>query len=100
MLAASELTTLPGVADAAVLMGTEPNKSFLQQNGMLTDEAKGATADDLVITIKAEAMPEDLSAMIEQALTRKTKTIEVVEFQPKTIKAALGMDGKINLAII
>lgn len=100
MLAASELTGLPGVEDAAVLMGTEPNKAFLKQNGMLTEEAMTATPDDLMIAIKAEEMPEDLAGMIEQALARKAKTEEQESSQPKTIKAAVGEDGKINLAII
>jgi succinyl-CoA synthetase alpha subunit len=100
MLAATELSALPGVVDAAVLMGTESNKSFLKQNGMLTDEAKNATPNDLVIAIKAEVLPVDIAKMIENVLTRKTKTVQEGEFQPKTLRAALGSDPNINFAVI
>ena len=37
MLTARELAKLPGVTDAAVVMGTEANKGILKEAGMLAD---------------------------------------------------------------
>ncbi len=38
MLVARDLAGLPGVEDAAVVMGTEANKALLREAGLLTDE--------------------------------------------------------------
>ena len=51
MLVARELTRQPNVRDAAVVMGTEANKSLLEQSGLLTPEAQAATPNDLVIAV-------------------------------------------------
>ena len=40
MLAAREMKKVEGVADAAVVMGTETNKGLLKQAGLLTQEAR------------------------------------------------------------
>ncbi len=53
MLVARELAGFPGIEDAAVVMATEANKSILAEAGMLTEEANAATANDLVIAVKA-----------------------------------------------
>lgn len=100
MLAAAQLSAVPGVADAAVLMGTESNKSFLQQNGMLTAEAKDASANDLIIAIKADVLPADVATAIESALSRKPVTEAEGERKPRTLRAALGADPGINFAVI
>ena len=54
MLVARELSNLDGVQDAAVVMATEANKSILTDAGLLTDEAKSATPNDLLIAVSAE----------------------------------------------
>jgi len=48
------LADLPGVDDAGVVMGTEPNLELLEQSGLLVDEVKAAKADDLVMVVKAK----------------------------------------------
>ncbi len=53
MLVARELSKLEGVQDAAVVMATEANKSILADAGLLTEEAKAATPNDLVIAVSA-----------------------------------------------
>ncbi len=49
-----ELSALPGVADAAVVMGTRANKGILDSSGLLTAQFEKAADTDLVIAIKAE----------------------------------------------
>ncbi|HWQ04078.1 MAG TPA: acyl-CoA synthetase FdrA [Longilinea sp.] len=102
MLAARELSGLEGVQDAAVVMGTEANKSILANSGLLTEELKTATANDLVLVVNAV---DDATAMraLDQAdaLLRKKAAPETSgEFRPKTIRGALSMQAGLNLAVI
>jgi FdrA protein len=42
------------VRQASVAMGTEANKRMLAESGLLTDQVRGARANDLVIVVEAE----------------------------------------------
>ncbi len=53
MVVARELSNMQGVQDAAVVMATEANKSILAGAGLLTNEARAATPNDLVIAVSA-----------------------------------------------
>jgi FdrA protein len=53
------LVELPGVLDAGVVMGTDANKDILAQSDLLTEQAKAAIADDLVIVVKGKDPPSD-----------------------------------------
>ena len=53
MLVAKALLELPGVEDAAVVMGTPANREIIAAAGLLTDAAAAARPDDLVIAIRA-----------------------------------------------
>ena len=65
MLVARELSKQEGVRDAAVVMATEANKSILAEAGLLTEEAKPATPNDLLIAVSAES-----DALAEAALQK------------------------------
>jgi FdrA protein len=49
MRVGKELAGLPGVADAAVVMGTRSNQAILHTSGLLTPKFKGAGDTDLLI---------------------------------------------------
>jgi FdrA protein len=102
MLVARELSKLKGVRDAAVVMATEANKSILAESDLLTDEAKIATPNDLIITVSAEsdALAEAALQKAESLLKTKVVTTEGVEFQPKTIRGALASYPEANVAVI
>ena len=53
MLVAKALLELPGVEDAAVVMGTPANREIMAAAGLLTDTAAASRPDDLVIAIRA-----------------------------------------------
>jgi succinyl-CoA synthetase alpha subunit len=99
MLVAKELAKQPGVQDAAVVMGTEANFSILEQSGLLTDEAKKATPNDLVISVKTEGDPDAAFAEAEKLLQKKN-TDEGIEFRPKTVRSAVKNRPDSNVAII
>jgi FdrA protein len=67
------LAGLPGVLDAGVVMGTAANKDILKQTGLLTAEAQGAVADDLIIVVKAddEAAAQEALSQVDALLTKR-----------------------------
>ena len=55
MLFSSKLGEIPGVRKAAVMMGTDHNKSLMMNSGILkSEDAEKITANDLVIGVLAE----------------------------------------------
>ena len=65
MLVAQAVLKLPGVQDAAVVMGTPANREIIAAAGLLTPEAAGARPDDLLIVIKAADEASALAALAQ-----------------------------------
>ena len=85
------LASLPGVLDAGVVMGTEANKEILEQTGLLTPEAQGAVADDLIIVVKAgdEAEAQEALSQVDTLLTRRrSATATRRGYLPKSLDSA------------
>jgi succinyl-CoA synthetase alpha subunit len=102
MLVARELVSLDGVGDAAVVMATEANKSILEAAGLLTDQAREATANDLVIAISAEdeAIADKALLQAESLLRKKVAAGEASDFRPRTIRSGVAASPGANLAVI
>jgi len=102
MLVARELSQQDGVQDAAVVMATEANKSILEGAGLLTEAAKAATPNDLVIAVKTktEAAADSALEKAEGLLKKKAAASEGGEFRPKTLRGALSMHPAVNVAVI
>jgi FdrA protein len=102
MLVARELTEFPGVEDASVVMGTEANKSLLEQAGLLTREADATTPNDLIIAVKAEDdVAEKALEEAEKILSKKqTAGGEGAEFLAKSVRGAVRSHPEANMAII
>ena len=102
MLVARELSKLEGVKDAAVVMGTEANKSILTDAGLLTEEAKAASPNDLVIAIatSGESVADTALEKAEVLLKQKASAAETGEFKPKTIRGAMSTNPATNVAVI
>ena len=102
MLVARELSKLDGVRDAAVVMATEANKSILAEAGLLTDEAKPATPNDLLIAVGAEtdSLAESALQKAEGLLQKKAASGEAGDFKPKTIRGAHSSNPAANVAVI
>ncbi|MBI5943238.1 MAG: acyl-CoA synthetase FdrA [Chloroflexi bacterium] len=102
MLTARELSKLDGVRDAAVVMATEANKSILAEAGLLTDEVKSATPNDLVIAVSSESESSADAALqkVDSLLKKKTTSSEAGVFQSKTIRGALASHADANVAVI
>jgi FdrA protein len=102
MLTARELSKLDGVRDASVVMATEANKSILADAGLLTDDAKSATPNDLVIAVSSEteALADAALQKVDGLLKKKTASSEAGAFQSKTIRGALASHSSANVAVI
>jgi FdrA protein len=94
-----QLSELKGVHSASVMMATDGNKEMLREVGLLTPEADGASANDLVIIIRAPSAEdgEKALALAEEALT----AAEPVETRSSPdISAALAKLPDATLALI
>jgi FdrA protein len=102
MLVTRELSKLEGVTDTAVVMGTEANKSILTEAGLLTDEAKAASPNDLVIAVASSSASVADAALqkAEVLLKQKASSAQAGEFKPKTIRGALSTNPTANVAVI
>ncbi|MGE5777083.1 MAG: acyl-CoA synthetase FdrA [Chloroflexota bacterium] len=104
MLVARELSKLEGIKDAAVVMGTEANKSILSDAGLLTEEANAASPNDLVIAVAAvnDSVIETALQKADILLKQKTASASAQpgEFKPKTVRGALATNPAANVAII
>jgi FdrA protein len=102
MLVARELSKLEDIKDAAVVMGTEANKSILADANLLTDEAKIASPNDLIIAVSSER-DFAVDAALQKAevlLKKKAPSAQTGEFKPKTIRGALSSNPAANVAVI
>lgn len=103
MVVARDLSRLPGVVDASVVMGTEANKTLLKTANLLTLEAEEATPNDLVIAVSGpEQIIDNALEEAERLLHKKSGGSEKdgAGFQPKTLRSALKSAPDANLAVI
>ncbi|MEE8213127.1 MAG: acyl-CoA synthetase FdrA [Alphaproteobacteria bacterium] len=93
MRIASEVRALPGLAEAAVFMGTPANLGILAQAGL--DNATTATAgpNDLLFSVRAEneATADQALAKAHELLTerRESSDADEEEVRPRTLETAL-----------
>jgi FdrA protein len=89
-----------GVRETILMMATNNNKRLLEIAGLLTEEAKGASANDLVIAIVA--ISEDIAEKVMQKAEHllKEKAAPLTEFAYRTLDSALSALPDANLALI
>jgi FdrA protein len=103
MRVAEALRALPGVREAAALMGTPANHDLLASAGLATAETKDGTASDLVVAVLADtaSTAEAALAEAERVLTEQRPGIAVAgRALPRTLDAALRQLPDANLAAI
>ncbi|MGB9793505.1 acyl-CoA synthetase FdrA [Caldisericum exile] len=103
MLVQKDALNIPGVEDAAVVMGTLQNKSILDNSGMLIDEFKNANDSDLLIVVKGKDDEILTKALVEiEKLLKKSrsKSEESQDYVPKSLDGALKLMRDANLVLI
>jgi succinyl-CoA synthetase alpha subunit len=102
MRVSDQLRALPGVVAAAAGMATDLNRELLADAGLLTDDAKTAGPNDLVIAIRAESAEAGRAALTrtESLLAaRRPESGAVEDAAPRSIMGAARRAGA-NIAVI
>src|SRR5260370_22618856 len=100
---ARALRARPGVREAAVVMGTPANCDLLAQAGLLTEEARAATPNDLVVGVDAAAPAgaAAAAAAAEPLLARDApRGGRADRPRPRTTAGAIRRMPEANLALI
>ena len=103
MRVGGELAGLPGVADAAVVMGTKANRGILHSSGLLIPMFNSAGDSDLLIAVRAKTakVAEKALAAADGLLGKATqKAADGVEVRPVSLEGALQVLPGANLALI
>jgi FdrA protein len=84
------LAQLPGVLDAAVVMGTAQNLSLLSASDMRPDPVVEVGQDDLLVVVKAESEDAAGEALgrIDELLSRRDLGSDL-EFRPRSLTSAI-----------
>ncbi|MDQ4060195.1 MAG: oxidoreductase, partial [Pseudomonadota bacterium] len=94
---------MPGVAEAALMMGTPSNKRILADAGLLSERGTAAQGNDLVIGIRAESDEAARAALAEAASQLdkpRAAAAEGAAWRPRTLRAALKTLPDANLALV
>lgn len=103
MRVGKDISALPGVIDAAVVMGTKSNKAILNSSGLLSATFHNAHDTDLLVAIKGETEVATQSALAAvEGLLKKTvqTTTNGGESHPTSLASALNLIPGANLALI
>ena len=101
MRLAQRLAGLPGVNDAAAVMGTDANKALLAEGGFVADGVAGAGPDDLVVAVKAanEAAAAEALGQVEQLLNAPGASAGGFE-RVRTLEEALVRQPGTNVVVV
>ncbi len=102
MSVARDLRAIPGVDDAALVMGTEANKGLLSQAGLLSPEVKSASSDDLIVVVKGDSASAGRAFELAEELLAhgSMPRTEAVEQRPRSVRGAIRSQGGANVAVI
>ena len=100
-----EIAALPGVEEAALMMGTPANMQIMADAGLLDEFGKAAEAGDLVLGIRAEspaaaAAARDRAVSLLDAPRRRGQSSGPAARRPRTLRAAAESQPGSNLALI
>ena len=102
MLLTNEVNALQGVTKSSVMMGTDANKDIFEGSGLLTEEAKAASAADMVIVLDVvdEKVVDQALATIDHFLSDLTVKREKSGVTNATsLKQSLELLPEANLAL-
>ncbi|MFA6738992.1 MAG: acyl-CoA synthetase FdrA [Bacilli bacterium] len=97
----AKIKGIEGVHEVVIAMATDMNLDILAQTGLLTEEARSATPNDLVIglSLDEEKQMETVLAAIDQGLKPVGASGEAQQVRYASIAAATEQ-GEYNLAVI
>lgn len=102
MNASRELQQIQGVKQAILVMGSEMNKTVLEEIGQLTAEAEAAAPNDLIISLEMD-VPGQVSQVLhrfKELILHQSETRRDGDFLYPTMEKALSQVTGANLAVI
>ncbi|MGA2989997.1 MAG: acyl-CoA synthetase FdrA [Candidatus Korobacteraceae bacterium] len=103
MQCGKQIAAMPGVVDAALVMGTEANRAILKASGLLLSAFDQAGDAELLISIKAETDEAAQSALasVDGILKRGgSRSVAGGKVSPATLEGALKLLPGANLALV
>jgi FdrA protein len=101
MRLAQKLGEITGVIDSAADMGSDGNKAILESAGMLTDELRDSSDNDLIIVFKAENQIVAENVEIDNLLSSLRASSKSQDIRaPRSLDGALKAIPDANLVII
>lgn len=104
MVLSSNLNSIDGVIEAAIMMGTEHNKELMKSSGILPDEvAENISGNDLVIGIKAhtkKSIDEAIQSLNNELSHNNKLNSKSDSSSIKSIDAAIKRNDNLNFAVI
>lgn len=102
MVISSKITSIEGIKNAAVMMGTDHNKDLMKNSGLLLTENENAHTSDLIIGIIGENQESiDLAiATIDEHLNNKNTITSDDEIRVNTLDTAIKRVPDLNFAVI
>ncbi|MEE8273464.1 MAG: oxidoreductase, partial [Alphaproteobacteria bacterium] len=97
------VAALPGVEEAALMIGTPSNREIMAEAGLLADEGRAAAANDLVIALRATGREAGEAALAEAEALLDAPAAEGRRgdgWRPKTLEAAVESLAGADLAIV
>lgn len=102
MMISSKLSSIDGVVNAAVMMGSEYNKQLMSDSGLLLQEHMNATPNDMIIGVIAanDEAAEAVQKAVEEALEEKNNQSAAGDLKSKTLEGASRRLQGANFAVI
>ncbi len=101
MRIAEKINSISGVSDSAVIMATKENKNIISSSGLLTEEIKKASDNDLAIAVKADDEKTAASALAEaEKMLAGKKEAASSNLTAQSISQAAESYEGLNLALI
>ena len=98
-----EVSAMPGVQEAALMMATPANKRILADAGLLTPDGEAAAANDLILAARADLAETAKSALAAAATALdqpRTGAKGAGTHNPRSLRAALDGQPAATLALI
>lgn len=102
MVLSSNLTAIPGVKNAAVMMGTTHNKELMEKIGLFNPDQQEATSNDLIIGVHYDDQTtlSEATSSISQFFDKKETSSSTATATAKSLETAHKLQPHSNLAII
>lgn len=103
MALSSQISTIDGINDAAIMMATDQNLDIMKNAGLIESDFEASSPNDLVIAIKSqteEALESALSKVDDFLLSKEEIKAEKGEVKIKSLDAAVQNFKEANLVFI